>query len=184
MAIVFCVTGIAGLSLKACNNSAAKHAYESEPKSADSIVGLPGSAVLIAPNGTVARELVDWLATHDQQPRRFELGGTEFAGRSIEPTIESKVRIKRLATMLKAYPDVTLHVIGYSDASGYVAADQRLSEARAAWLVQALSDSGIARSRLTAEGRGGADPLGDNASAQGRAVNERVAVVLAVRHRP
>src|SRR5258706_11027915 len=46
---------------------------------------------MVAAPGTVARELVDWLET-DEQQRLFELGGQEFVGRSSEPTMESKLR--------------------------------------------------------------------------------------------
>ncbi|MGY2735094.1 OmpA family protein [Sphingomonas sp. UYP23] len=135
---------------------------------------------MIAPNGTIGRELIDWLATHDRQPRRFELGGNEFVGRKVEPTIESKARIERLATMMQAYPDVRLHVIGYTDASGDDVADKAVSSARAEWIVQALHDAGILRSRLSSEGRGGNEPITPNNDAVGRAKNQRVAIVLSV----
>ncbi|WP_176488943.1 OmpA family protein [Rhizorhabdus dicambivorans] len=136
---------------------------------------------MTAPKGTVGRDMVDWLASNDDTERRFELGGREFDGRSVEPTIESKVRITRGIQILKANPNVDLHVIGYTAASGDEAADIKLSQARAKWIVDALRDGGVAGSRLTSEGRGGADPIGDNNTAQGRAANERVAMIL--RHR-
>lgn len=145
------------------------------------VVALPNGSVMTAPKGTVGRDMVDWLASTDDTERRFELGGREFDGRSIEPTIESKVRITRGVQILKANPNVMLHVIGYTAATSDPAADLQLSRARAEWIVNALHDGGIAMSRLTTEGRGGADPIGDNDTPEGRASNERVAMIL--RHR-
>ena len=80
--------------------------------------------------------------------------------------------------MLSAYPDIRLQAIGYTNASGDDRADQQLSLARAQWLVQALIDAGVRADRLSAEGQGGKDPIGDNSTEQGRAANQRVAIVL------
>ena len=148
------------------------------PPDLSSVVALPNGSVLTAPQGTVGRDMVDWLASSDRSERLFELGGREFDGRSIEPTIESKVRIGRGIEILKAHPDVTVSVIGYTAATSDPAADLNLSRARADWIVNALHDGGIAHGRLTAEGRGGADPIGNNSTPQGRARNERVAMLL------
>jgi len=177
MGIVFFATVSGSLALKYYSQQAPVH-EAAPPATADSIVGLPDASVLIAPDGTVGRDLLDWLATHDPKPRRFELGGEEFDARAVEPTIESKVRITRLVTMLSAYPDIRLQAIGYTNASGDDRADQQLSLARAQWLVQALIDAGIRADRLSAEGQGGKDPIGDNSTEQGRAANQRVAIVL------
>lgn len=42
-----------------------------------------------------------------------------------------------------------------------------------------LQSAGVAASRLTADGRSAADPVGDNRTAQGRAQNRRVAIIVA-----
>jgi hypothetical protein len=181
MGIVVLATVSGSLALKFCSQRTPVH-EKLAADADDSIVGLPGTSVLIAPDGTVGRDLLDWLATGDTEPRLFELGGQEFEGRAVDPTIESKVRIKRLVTMLNAYPDIRLHAIGYTNASGDDRADLQISQARAQWLIKALADAGIAPTRLSAEGRGGKDPVGDNATEQGRARNQRVAIVLSRGH--
>ena len=167
------------LGIKSCSGTAPVAASDKADLSA--VVALPDGTVMTAPKGTAGRDMVDWLASDDKTERYFELGGREFEGRSIEPTIESKVRIQRGVAILKANPNVTLHVIGYSSNSGDAAADMALSRARAAWIAKALDEGGIARGRLSAEGRGAANPIGDNATPAGRARNERVAMIL--RHR-
>jgi chemotaxis protein MotB len=53
-----------------------------------------------------------------------------------------------------------------------------LSAVRASSVVRLFADSGIAESRLTAVGRGPTQPVGDNASAEGRLRNRRVTVMI------
>jgi len=175
LALALAVSAV--LALRTCGNTRPVAVAQ---KGADlsAVVALPNGSVLTAAKGTVGRDMVDWLASSDKTERYFELGGKEFDGRSIEPTIESKIRIRRGIAILKAHPDVTLSVIGFSSASGNPAADMKLSKARADWIVKALHDGGVPSDRLSAEGRGSADPIGDEATAAGRARNERVAMIL------
>ena len=162
--------------LKSCSDTPAVEKAATADLSA--VVALPNGSVLTAPKGTVGRDMVDWLASDDDTERRFELGGKEFEGRAIEPTMESKVRIERGVAILKANPSVSLEVIGYTAATADTAADLKLGQARADWIVNALHDGGIASNRLTARSLGGAEPIGDNNTPAGRAANERVAMIL------
>lgn len=179
IALVLTFAVAATLAVRSCGQTDLVTTQPARDLSA--VVALPNGSTMTAPRGTVGRDMVDWLASNDDSERRFELGGREFEGRSIEPTVESKVRIGRGVQILKANPNVMLHVIGYTAPSGDAAADLALSRARAEWIVNALHDGGVAMSRLTSEGRGGADPIGDNRTPEGRAANERVAMIL--RHR-
>ncbi len=174
LAVLVIVAG--ALSIRSCGQSRPVAAPDNADMSA--VVALPNGTVMTAPKGSAGRDMVDWLASPDDTERRFELGGRQFEGRSPEPTTESKVRIGRGIAILKANPRVTLEVIGYASDSGDPAADQKLSLARAQWIVDALNEGGISETRLTAFGRGSADPIGDNATPEGRARNERVAMIL------
>lgn len=179
-AFALAVVVAAALTVKSCGRT--EPVAPAQKADLSAVVSLPNGTVMTAPKGTVGRDMVDWLASSDDSERYFELGGKEFDGRSIEPTIESKVRIERGVAILKANPDIIVEVIGFTAASGDAAADMKLSQARAEWIVNALSEGGIAKSRLTAEGHGGADPIGDNATPEGRARNERVAMILRHKH--
>jgi hypothetical protein len=180
LAFALALIAAIGLGVKSCGQTPPEPVQRAPDLSA--VVALPNGAVLTAPKGSVGRDMVDWLASSDDSERYFELGGHEYDGRAIEPTIESKVRIGRGVAILKANPKVAVHVIGYTAASDDPAADLKLSTARAEWLVSALEEGGIARSRLSAEGRGAADPIADNATPAGRARNERVAMILRHQH--
>jgi type VI secretion system protein ImpK len=46
-------------------------------------------------------------------------------------------------------------------------------------MAQMLQAAGVPPSRLDAVGRGEADPIGDNSTAQGRAQNRRVEITVA-----
>jgi OOP family OmpA-OmpF porin len=65
-------------------------------------------------------------------------------------------------------------VVGHTDSSGAEAYNQQLSERRAAAVVKYLESKGISAGRLTASGAGENEPIADNATAEGRALNRRV----------
>jgi OmpA-OmpF porin, OOP family len=65
---------------------------------------------------------------------------------------------------------------GHTSSEGDPAYNQRLSERRAAAVVEALVQRGIAPSRLGAEGIGERQPIAPNSEESGRALNRRVEV--------
>jgi outer membrane protein OmpA-like peptidoglycan-associated protein len=72
-------------------------------------------------------------------------------------------------------------VIGYTDSSGSESANQRMSERRAEAVKEYLvTRHGIDSSLITVEGRGEADPVGDNATAAGRNENRRAVIRLTI----
>jgi outer membrane protein OmpA-like peptidoglycan-associated protein len=83
-----------------------------------------------------------------------------------------------VAKALTEHPELRAKSIGYTDSSGNNAINQPLSERRASAVTQYLAGRGVARDRLTAEGRGSADPVGDNGTPEGRALNRRVELFL------
>ena len=74
-------------------------------------------------------------------------------------------------------------VFGYTDnvpiRSRQFPSNEALSEERATQVMQMLQSAGVPPGRLEAVGKGDADPIGDNGTAQGRAQNRRVEIVVA-----
>ncbi|MDR8763469.1 type VI secretion system protein TssL, long form [Burkholderia multivorans] len=74
-------------------------------------------------------------------------------------------------------------IVGYTDnvpiRSRQFASNQALSEERATQVMQMLQAAGVPANRLEAVGKGDADPVGDNRTAQGRAQNRRVEIDVA-----
>jgi len=76
---------------------------------------------------------------------------------------------------LKIDRSLKLEISGHTDNTGTADHNQKLSEARAAAVVQALTTRyGIAPDRLTAKGFGDRRPVADNATDVGKAKNRRV----------
>lgn len=142
------------------------------------IVALADGSTMVAPHGTIGRELVDWLATREPGQKSFELGGQEFVGRTAQPTTESLGRIPHLIAMLRANPDVNVVIVGHTDPSGDEAADRAISQARADVVLGILRDGRIASDRLSTEARGASDPAVPNDSLANRRRNQRVSLIL------
>ncbi len=83
-----------------------------------------------------------------------------------------------VARALSQHPELRAKAIGYTDSTGTDAINVPLSQRRASAVTQHLAGQGVAADRLTAEGRGAANPVGDNATAEGRALNRRVELFL------
>ena len=83
--------------------------------------------------------------------------------------------LEDVANALKAAPEVTkVEVAGHTDSQGDDARNQKLSEDRAAAVVERLVKLGIEADRLTAKGYGETKPIADNETDEGRAINRRV----------
>ena len=84
----------------------------------------------------------------------------------------------KLADFFRAYPQRTALVEGFTDSVGGEAANQDLSNRRAAAVQSALSNLGVDRQRIAAKGYGEAFPVAGNDNASGRQMNRRVEIVL------
>src|SRR5712671_5905995 len=92
---------------------------------------------------------------------------------------DAKTELVDLANVLKDYPDTNLVIEGHTDSSGSAAHNKKLSEQRAASVIDVLVADGVDRSRLTHKGWGEDKPLQSNSTADGRAQNRRVEVHIA-----
>lgn len=164
------------LSIRACTAEPEQH-YKVGPEGSG-IVALDDGSTLVAKKGTVGRDLVDWLAGRGGGERSFELGGHQFVGRTMQPTAETVGRISRLVAMLKANPDVKATIVGHTDLSGNEKEDDAIALERATTLADLLQDRGIEAERLKIESRGASQPVAKNDTAEGRAANQRVSLIL------
>ncbi len=101
----------------------------------------------------------------------FKSGGSELTG-------EAKTKLDAYVEYLKANPKSSVAVKGYTDSRGSVKNNQRLSEKRANSVKLYLEGEGVDASRIKATGLGEANPISDNATAEGRAQNRRVELVM------
>lgn len=87
-------------------------------------------------------------------------------------------RIDAIAELLRSVPTAEILVAGHTADVGSVASQEALSVERARRIVDALVERGVAARQLRFEGRGGRDPVGDNSTAEGRAANRRVELII------
>lgn len=97
----------------------------------------------------------------------------EFASGTSAIDARSAPLLDRLAAAAGNCPG-RVRIEGHTDNVGDAAANQRLSEARAAAVRAALASRGVNLERLDAAGFGDTRPLADNGSDAGRAANRRI----------
>jgi len=83
-----------------------------------------------------------------------------------------------VARALIQHPELRAKAIGYTDSTGSAATNQALSLNRAQSVTNYLSQQGVTPAKLTAEGRGPSNPIADNGTSEGRAMNRRVELFL------
>jgi len=104
-------------------------------------------------------------------------GGVLFSsGKAVlQPGAEDQ--LSRVAAYLKSSPRPVV-IEGYTDSRGSSKANQSLSERRAKAVSDYLTSQGVPPDRIRAVGKGESSPIASNASADGRAQNRRVEIVL------
>lgn len=113
-----------------------------------------------------------------QEVNEFLQNTTLFEFDSYEITEEAKLGLDRVVDWMKKYPKVTAKVDGHTDNIGTEAYNQTLSENRAKAIVDYLIDKGIAANRLSYEGHGYTQPVGDNKTWLGRHQNRRIEITF------
>ncbi len=109
-----------------------------------------------------------------KQNENIILADVTFALGTANLTEETQRNLKRVAEILVQFPEITLEVAGYTDNIGEENRNRKLSKLRATSVMNYLVEQGVSADKLTAKGFGQADPIADNATAQGRAKNRRV----------
>ncbi len=141
---------------------------------------LPSGFELVGANkGGIEDQLVTFIQDSSKPVDKdtwFNFDRLLFETGSANLLPESKEQLTNIAEILKAFPQVTLKIGGYTDNTGDPTANQRLSTDRAFNVMNDLVAMGVAKERLTAEGYGDKHPVADNSTEEGRAMNRRIAV--------
>lgn len=105
--------------------------------------------------------------------------GILFATNSSTVSAASKSALKNLATSLNQNPDTDIKIVGHTDSTGKVDYNQTLSEKRAKSVYDYLmQEQGVSSKRMSYEGKGINEPVADNSTAEGRALNRRVEILI------
>ena len=121
-------------------------------------VTLPDGVELDAYRGGIEDKLVTFLNDPASQGGKdvwFDFDNLNFQTGSAEITAESMRQVNNIAAILKAYPKLKIKIGGYTDKSGDVAVNKKLSQDRADAVLKALKDTGSNSAQLVgAEGYG------------------------------
>ena len=124
---------------------------------------------------TAGGSLVDLLEASGAavlEDLKFTVGSSKLAAQDF-PSLEE------LANHLNTKPDLTIALVGHTDAVGSQANNLRLSKSRAAAVrARLVQEFGVSPRQIEAEGVGYLAPLASNASEDGRNLNRRVEVVV------
>jgi outer membrane protein OmpA-like peptidoglycan-associated protein len=122
------------------------------------------------------------IGTVKQEPRGMVItlsGAVLFASNKSELLPSAQRKLGDVANALSQQdPKSTMVVEGHADSQGADEFNQTLSQKRAESVRAYLITKGISAERLTAQGFGETRPIADNASAEGRANNRRVEIVV------
>ena len=105
--------------------------------------------------------------------------GILFATNSSTRSDASRSALRKLAESLNQNPDTDIKIIGHTDNTGSVDYNQTLSEKRAKSVFDYLMvDQGVSSKRMSYEGKGVHEPIADNTTEEGRALNRRVEILI------
>ena len=123
------------------------------------------------------------FASVKQDPQRGMVitlsGSVLFVTNKSDLLPAAQIKLNEVADALtKQDTESKIVVEGYTDSQGGAGYNQELSQRRAQSVRDYLVSRGLPADRVTAQGFGLTRPIGDNASAEGRANNRRVEIVV------
>lgn len=90
----------------------------------------------------------------------------------------SRESLVKFANSLKTHPETDVTIYGHTDNTGSRDVNVRISNERAESVAKFLIDNGIGGARLTTQGKAYDEPVADNSTAAGRALNRRVEIFI------
>lgn len=113
-----------------------------------------------------------------KEEQKISLPNIEFQSGSTVLATGGKEKLEAVVDFLNNQAEVQVDVFGHTDSQGKDSYNQTLSDGRARSVMDYLVSRGIAASRLTSRGFGETQPIASNETAEGRAQNRRVELLL------
>ncbi len=109
-----------------------------------------------------------------ERNNNWVLVGVNFNFNNAELRAESYPILFHAAIVLKSNPDLKVEIVGHSDNLGAEKFNLKISLERAQTVKDYLIGKGIEGSRLSVSGKGSAEPISENKTSVGRAINRRI----------
>ena len=122
----------------------------------------------------IIKEVVVEKTIYAVSEDRLVLVGVNFAFDKSELLPESYYVLDKSVRLLKENPNVNVEIEGYTDYIDTKEYNQQLSEERAQTVKNYLVANGISENRLSTIGYGKSNPIADNTTDEGRALNRRI----------
>ena len=155
---------------EACGKPKAKPKPKPQPKPEPVAAPEPAPVPAAAPPPQPVKEVITLSSAS---------GSVNFAVGSARLTKAGREALDQVIEKLRGFDRVKSIVItGHTDSTGSAAANQKLSERRAAAVRDYLISRGVNPALLTAIGAGEDQPIADNSTKEGRAMNRRVEIEI------
>jgi len=109
-------------------------------------------------------------------PEAIELDTINFGFDKYELSPQAKMNLDENLQRLGSQPNVSIAIKGYTDSTGPEDYNQQLSERRAQAVYDYFASKGVSAERMKILGYGKSQPVADNSTAQGRALNRRAEI--------
>lgn len=134
----------------------------------------PPPAPVAAPVAVAVPVSESYKILMEDKPVRIK--GTSFSVGAARLNKAASSQLNGVVEFAAAFPDAKLEIVGYTDITGSEKLNLKLSLARAEVVKKYLVKQGVAADRIVTNGMGPADPIADNKTKAGRALNRRVEI--------
>ncbi len=168
---------------RAVTNQTVTTTNETTTDASSNVVGATDTVSPSTAAGTAAG--VSGLGTYLQgtgaAPQTFTFEKLNFDTAKSEVRAADKAEVSQVAAVLKKYPNAHVRVVGYADARGSGAANEKLGQARADAVKAGIVAGGIDAARVETASGGETQPVDSNSTAGGQAENRRTELVVTQR---
>ncbi|GBD88887.1 putative lipoprotein YiaD precursor [bacterium BMS3Abin03] len=125
-----------------------------------------------------SKEDKDFINNELKKNGTINLYGIHFETNKTQPMPNSKSTLEALLNVLKSDPKLKIIIVGHTDSDGSSGFNQKLSEQRAKAIRSWLIKNDIAKNRMLFKGMGETSPIAGNKTANGKALNRRVEIIV------
>jgi outer membrane protein OmpA-like peptidoglycan-associated protein len=172
-------TSAANSAARVAATAAATAAAASSQAASQAATDAERERAAVAARDELRTRLNEALPTRDSDRGLVaEIGGVQFATGTANVNADARESLAKFSGIVASYPGLRFNVEGHTDNVGSAAMNTELSLKRAITVRDYLIAQGVPASRIDVAGLGLSAPIGDNTTADGRARNRRVEIVV------